>query len=74
MRMLGRHCPSKSNEAPLACPDWIHNHRSIAERLWARLKDMEWRAVATLSEKTATWFIDALCLTALLVGSSINRA
>jgi hypothetical protein len=74
MRMLGLHRPSKSNEVPLAYPDWIYNHRGIAEHLWAKLKDLEWRAVATRSEKATTWFIGVLCLAALLVRSSINRA
>jgi hypothetical protein len=34
--------PPKVNEAPLACPEPICNHRNRVERLWARLK--EWRA------------------------------
>ena len=37
--------PSKNDEAPVACPDWIYNNRNHVERLWARLK--EWRAIAT---------------------------
>ena len=37
--------PAKRNEAPVACPPWIHVNRNRVERLWARLK--EWRAVAT---------------------------
>ena len=44
--------PSKRNEAPVACPEWIYNNRNVVERLWARLK--EWRAVATRYEKTAS--------------------
>lgn len=40
--------PTKSNEAPVACPSWIYNNRNRVERLWARLK--EWRAVATRYE------------------------
>jgi transposase len=56
--------PAKSNEALLACPDWIYNNRSVIERLWARLK--EWRAVATRYEKTASSFMGILCLAATL--------
>jgi transposase len=46
--------PSKRNEAPAVCPDWIYNNRNVVERLWARLK--EWRAVATRYEKTVASF------------------
>ena len=56
--------PSKRNEAPVACPDWIYNNRNVVERLWARLK--EWRAVATRYEKTASSFIGILHLAAAL--------
>jgi transposase len=56
--------PSKQNEAPLACPDWIYNNRNQVERLWARLK--EWRAIATRYEKTASSFMGVLCLAAAL--------
>jgi transposase len=56
--------PAKSNEQPVACPDWIYNNRSIVERLWARLK--EWRAIATRYEKTAISFTGLLCLAATL--------
>jgi transposase len=56
--------PAKSNEALLACPDWIYNNRNVIERLWARLK--EWRAVATRYEKTASSFMGILCLAATL--------
>ena len=56
--------PSKRNEAPVACPDWIYNNRNQVERLWARLK--EWRAVATRYEKTANSFMGVLCLAAAL--------
>ena len=54
--------PTKRNEPPVACPDWIYNNRNIVERLWARLK--EWRAVATRYEKTAVSFAGVLCLAA----------
>ena len=54
--------PAKSNEAPVACPDWIYNNRNVIERLWARLK--EWRAVATRYEKTARSFLGVLFLAA----------
>ena len=54
--------PSKRNEAPARCPDWIYTNRNRVERLWARLK--EWRAVATRYEKTASSFIGVLCLAA----------
>jgi transposase len=56
--------PAKSNEAPVACPDWIYNNRNVVERLWARLK--EWRAVATRYEKTASSFMGVLCLAAAI--------
>lgn len=56
--------PTKRNEAPLACPDWIYNNRNIVERLWARLK--EWRAVATRYEKTAVSFAGVLSLAATI--------
>src|SRR4051812_45546650 len=56
--------PSKQNEAPVACPDWIHANRNLVERLWARLK--EWRAIATRYEKTAHSFMGVLCLAATL--------
>ena len=56
--------PTKSNEAPVACPDWIYNNRNVVERLWARLK--EWRAVATRYEKTARSFMGVLCLAAAI--------
>jgi transposase len=52
--------PTKGNETPVACPDWIYNNRNVVERLWARLK--EWRAVATRYEKTARSFVGVLCL------------
>ncbi len=35
--------PTKRNEAPVACPSWVCNNRSIVERLWARLK--KWRGL-----------------------------
>jgi transposase len=56
--------PTKSNEALVACPDWIYNNRNVVERLWARLK--EWRAIATRYEKTASSFIGVLCLAAAI--------
>ena len=56
--------PEKSNEAPVACPDWIYNNRNVVERLWARLK--EWRAIATRYEKTASSFMGVLCLAAAI--------
>ena len=56
--------PTKRNEAPVRCPDWIYNNRNVVERLWARLK--EWRAVATRYEKTAVSFAGVLCLAATL--------
>jgi transposase len=31
--------PTRSNEAPVACPDWIYTNRNRVERLWARLKE-----------------------------------
>jgi transposase len=31
--------PTRSNEAAVACPDFIYNNRNLVERLWGRLKD-----------------------------------
>jgi len=56
--------PSKRNEAPARCPEWIYTNRNIVERLWARLK--EWRAIATRYEKTAASFSGVLCIAAAL--------
>jgi len=56
--------PTKRNEEPVACPNWIYNNRNSVERLWARLK--EWRAIATRYEKTAVSFTGVLCLAATL--------
>jgi transposase len=56
--------PSKQNEAPVACPEWIYSNRNRVERLWARLK--EWPAVATRYGKTASSFMGVLCLAAAL--------
>ena len=56
--------PSKQNEAPVACPDWIYANRNHVERLWARLKER--RAIATRYEKTAQSFMGVLCLAATL--------
>ncbi len=56
--------PAKRNEAPVACPDWIHDNRNRVERFWARMK--EWRAIATRYEKTANSFMGVLCLRAAL--------
>src|SRR3954453_10155894 len=56
--------PSKTNEAPVACPAWVYNNRNHVERLWARLK--QWRAIATRYEKTASSFMGVLCLAAAL--------
>lgn len=57
--------PTKSSEAPVACPDWIYNNRNIVECLWARLK--ECRAIATRYEKTAISFMGGLCLASSLL-------
>lgn len=54
--------PTRSNEAAVACPNYVYNNRNLVERLWARLK--EWRAVATRYEKTASSFMGVLCLAA----------
>ncbi|GJD96534.1 IS5 family transposase ISMex42 [Methylobacterium iners] len=56
--------PSKRNQAPVRCLEWIYANRNIVERLWARLK--EGRAVATHDEKTAASFSGILCLAATL--------
>ena len=54
--------PTRRNEAPVACRDWIHRHRNRVERLWSRLK--EWRCIATRYEKTAASFLGVLSLAA----------
>jgi transposase len=54
--------PIRSNEAAVACPDFIYNNRNLVESLWVRLK--EWRAVATCYEKTIASFLGVLCLAA----------
>jgi transposase len=56
--------PTRSNEAAVACPDYIYNNRSLVERLWGRLE--EWRAVATRYEKTAAGYLGVLCLAATM--------
>jgi len=56
--------PTKRNEAPVRCPDWIYRHRNEVERLWGRLK--EWRAVATRYEKLARSFMGVLCIAAAM--------
>jgi transposase len=54
--------PTRKNEAPVRCRDWIYRHRNRVERLWSRLK--EWRCVATRYEKTAASFLGVLSLAA----------
>jgi transposase len=56
--------PTRRGEAPVACPEPIHNNRNRVEWMWARLK--EWRAVATRYEKTARSFLGVLHLAAAL--------
>ena len=56
--------PTKKNEAPVRCPDFIYVHRNRIERLWGRLK--EWRAVATRYEKLARSFLGVLCIAATM--------
>jgi len=56
--------PTKSNEAPVAYPNWIYIHRNQVERLWARLK--KWRALATRYEKTASSYMGVLSLAAAM--------
>ena len=60
--------PTRRDEAPVACPEPVHNNRNRVERLWARLKEWrkEWRAVATRYEKAARSFMEALCLAVAL--------
>ena len=54
--------PTRRNEAPVACREWIYGNRNRVERLWSRLK--EWRAVATRYDKTARSFLGVLSLAA----------
>ena len=50
--------PSQPNEAPVACPDWISNDRTMVDRLEERLK--EWRPIATRCGKTASSLMGGL--------------
>lgn len=54
--------PTRSNEAPVMCREWVYLNRERVERLWSRLK--EWRAVATRYEKTVRSFLGVLSLAA----------
>ena len=54
--------PTRRDEAPVAWSEPILNNRNRVERLWARLKLKEWRAVATRYEKTARSFLGVLHL------------
>ena len=54
--------PTRSNEPPVICREWVYVNRERVERLWSRLK--EWRAVATRYEKTARSFLGVLSLAA----------
>ena len=56
--------PSKSNEAPVACPGCIHANRDRVERLRARLKER--RAAATRCAKTAASFLGVPAFAAAL--------
>ena len=29
--------PSKKNEAPVACPEWVYNNRNHVEMVWSQL-------------------------------------
>jgi hypothetical protein len=31
--------PGKSNEAPVAYPDWFYNNRTVVQRLWVTRKE-----------------------------------
>jgi len=53
--------PTRRNEAPVHCPDWIYVNRERVERMWNRLK--EWRAIATRYEKARS-FLSVLQLAA----------
>ena len=54
--------PTRRNEGPVHCPDWIYVNRERVERMWNRLK--EWRAISTRYEKTARSFLSVLHLAA----------
>ena len=56
--------PTRRNEAAVACPDFVHNHRDRVERPWGRLE--EWRAVAARYEKTAASPLGVLRLAATI--------
>src|SRR4051812_49760075 len=63
--------PSKKNEAPVACPEWVYNNRNHVERLWARLK--EWRAMRAAMRRQAQASLASSAWPPLLTGSSPNR-
>ena len=56
--------PTRRNEAAVACPDFVHNHRDRVERPWGRLEER--RAVATRCEKTAAGYLGVPCLAAMM--------
>jgi transposase len=59
--------PSKRNEAPVACPDYIYSNRNLVERLWARLKE---RAGSGNLDSGAEW---SFCLTAARLAAGQER-
>ena len=62
---------TRSNEAAVACPEWIYTNRNMVEWLWARLT--EWRAVATRYEKTANSFLSAKSSLGVMSGRKASR-
>ncbi len=63
--------PAESNEAPVACPDWIYNNRNVVERLWARLRSGELLLLATRRPAHPSWACSAS--PQLSTGSGANR-
>jgi transposase len=63
--------PSKRNEAPVACPEWIYANRNYVERLWARLKECARSQPATKRPPPASWVSSPLQQRS--TGSRANR-
>ena len=62
--------PTRRNETPVHCPDWINVNRERVERMWNRLK--QWRAIATRYERTAYAFPRSYTSLPLAIGSNPN--
>jgi hypothetical protein len=63
--------PAKSNEAPVACPDWIDNNRNVVERSGPGSKSGERLQRATRRPAHPSWECSASPQQS--AGSSANR-